>query len=66
MNAQSRNSVWEQLQFIGPRYLIMIVLLGLALRMMLFMVFHPWTPRIEIEYVLTGDALGYHELAAHV
>ena len=41
--------------------LLLFVCFGL--RMILFGILQPWTPEIETQRVLQGDAIGYHELA---
>ena len=63
MKTGSENSVWKRIEFIGPKYVLAVLLLSVSLRMAVFVVFQPWTPRTESEYVLRNDGLDYHRLA---
>lgn len=61
MHAQSRHlSVRDYVQLVGPRYVAILLLVCVALRLILFGIFQPWT---RVERVLQSDALGYHNLA---
>jgi 4-amino-4-deoxy-L-arabinose transferase-like glycosyltransferase len=64
MDTQPRHlSIWEYVQLIGPRYVAILLLVCVGLRIILFGISRPWTPGIETQRVLQDDAAGYHRLA---
>ena len=45
------------------KYVMMVVICCFILRLVFFLLVHPWTPESQNQRVLQGDALGYHHLA---
>ena len=57
-----KNKLWWRLQEIGQTNVLTIFLIALSARFLLFVIFQPWSPIIEREFILKSDMLGHHRL----
>lgn len=67
MNMQQKDFfILEYIRIIGPKKVLLLLFACFSLRLVLFVFFQPWSPKVEALYVLRSDAIGYHQLATEL